>query len=66
MCNETTPETSFINRVKIENNVSESDRKLDDKNTKFNIYVIAVDGAKRSQPAVVTNISIKTKGTMYI
>ena len=63
MFNETTLET-FINQVKIENNVSESDGELDDNNTKFNISVIAVYGTKRSEPAVVTNISIKPKG-MY-
>ena len=65
MFNETTPETSFINQVKIENN---ADGKLDDNNvnTKFNICVIAVYGSKRSDPAVVTNISIKPKGTIYV
>ena len=66
MFNETIPETSFINKVKIENNVSESDGELDDNNTIFNICVIAVDGTKRSDPAVVTNISIKPKGRYNI
>ena len=54
MFNETTLVTSFINKVEIENNVSESDGELDDNNTIFNICVIAVYGSKRSDPVVVT------------